>query len=292
MLNLKSLGPADIPILREYLVKHPRQACDYSICNLMTWGRIYNNQYAIWRDHLILVNPKYDYVFYPVGPGLSSAELLELIDIYRSTGPEAELILIPEDWETTNPDLGDYFQIEHIRDWDDYVYAVESMVNLSGKKLAKKKNLISQFVRNYPDYTVLPITPAKLDVIRRFTQKWQRERNVEGIYLNTEFQAICNTLELWDQIPVDGLLICHHNLISAYAIFSEITTDMVNIHFEKFDPDMKGSAQIINWETARRLRGRYKWINREQDMGLEGLRQAKSSYAPDFMVKFIVGRPL
>lgn len=289
MLNLELLNPAKIPLLREFFKKYPRQSCDYSISNLMTWGGIYKNQYAIWRDNLILVNPKYSFVFYPVGPGLSSGELRELVDEYGD--PEAELILIPEDWESINPDLGDFFEISHIRDWDDYVYSSETLVTLKGKKLAKKKNLISQYRRTYPNYHVLPITPDKHDFVKRFTQKWKRERSAVGMYLNTEFHAICNTLDMWDEIPVEGLIICHNHLISAYAIFSEQTPDMATIHFEKFDPDMKGSAQIVNWETAKYLQPKYKWINREQDMGLPGLRHNKLSYAPDFLIKFIIGKP-
>lgn len=290
MLDLKPLEPSAVPLLREFLDKYPRQSCDYSISNLLTWGSIYKNQYTLWKDHLILVNPKYAYVFYPVGPGLGAADLRELIDSYGES--EAELILIPEDWQISAPGLDKYFEINHLRDWDDYVYSTQRMVELRGKKLAKKKNLISQYRRAYPNYHMLPVTPDKHDAVRRFTQKWKRERNAVGIYLNTEFHAICNTLDLWDELPVEGLIVCHEHLISAYSIFSRQNRDMATIHFEKFDPDMKGSAQMINWETAKYLLPKYKWINREQDMGLPGLRQNKLSYDPDLLVKFITGKPL
>ena len=166
------------------------------------------------------------------------------------------------------------------------------MVQLSGKKLAKKKNLISQFRRAYPDYKVLPITADRAEVILSFTEKWRREREVEGIYLNTEFTAIRNTMDMWNDIPIEGIIICLDHRIAAYSMFSPQTVDMATVHFEKFDPDKKGSAQLINWETARHLQSRFKWINREQDIGLEGLRQAKMSYDPDFMVAFITGDPI
>ncbi len=291
MLELQDLSISQIPLLVKFLGKYPRISCDYSICNLMTWGKIYKNQYAVWKDHLILVNPKYGYLFYPVGPGLDTDGIRELFESYREQEPEAELILLPEDWETINPRLDEHFVITDERDWSDYVYSVERMVKLSGKKLAKKKNLVSQYARNYPDYHVVPVTRDKADMIITFTEKWKRERNAEGIYLNTEFNAIRNTLEMWDDIPVEGLIICHQHSISAYSIFSPMTRDMATVHFEKFDPDMKGSAQIIYWETARHLQKCYKWVNREQDMGLEGLRQAKMSYDPDLLVKFITAKP-
>ena len=74
------------------------------------------------------------------------------------------------------------------------------------------------------------------------------------------------------------------------AIFSPQTANMVTIHFEKFDPNLKGCAQIINWETAKYLHKSYIYINREQDMGIEGLRQAKRSYEPEYLVTFITSR--
>ncbi|HPW25161.1 MAG TPA: hypothetical protein PLR70_05060, partial [Candidatus Syntrophosphaera thermopropionivorans] len=68
MLELTPLTPAHIPLLQRYLRDYPRQSCDYAICNLMTWGKIYGNSFTIWKEHLVIVNPKYDYVMYPVGP--------------------------------------------------------------------------------------------------------------------------------------------------------------------------------------------------------------------------------
>ena len=292
MLDLTPLTTEHIPLLQKYLRAYPRKSCDYAICNLMTWGKIYKNSFTIWKEHLVIVNPKYDYVMYPVGPGLSAKELRELVDIYREGNHHTQLVLIPEDWQIKTPDITQYFQLREDRDWADYVYLIENLVKLSGKKLAKKKNLVSQFIRTYPEYQVMPITSEKKDVIIRFSEKWRRERNMEGIYLNAEFQAIKNTMEMWDQIPVEGIIICYKNRISAFSIFSEQTNDMATEHFEKFDPEMKGSAQVINWETAKYLQHRYIWLNREQDMGLPGLRQAKNSYMPSYLVKFIFGRPL
>jgi hypothetical protein len=291
MLHLQNLTTAHIPMLKQYLSAYPRQACDYSICNLITWGKIYNNQFALWQDRLVLINPKYQYVFFPVGEPLSPQELAELLKNLKTAYPEPHLILIPKEYRDANPAMEELFDLHEDRAWADYIYSTERMVQLSGKKLAKKKNLISQFRRAYPDYKVLPVTLDKREVILRFTEKWRREREVEGIYLHTEYVAIQNTMEMWDHIPIEGIIICLDSKIAAYSLFSTQTADMATVHFEKFDPDKKGSAQVINWETARHLLGRYQWINREQDIGLEGLRQAKMSYDPDFLVPFITGVP-
>ena len=103
-------------------------------------------------------------------------------------------------------------------------------------------------------------------------------------------KAIQNTLDMWEHLPVDGIIICHQERIVAYSIFSPHTEDMATVHYEKFAPFKKGSAQVINWETARYLQGKYKWLNREQDIGLPGLRQAKTSYMPDKLINFITAK--
>ncbi|MCK9556424.1 MAG: phosphatidylglycerol lysyltransferase domain-containing protein [Candidatus Cloacimonetes bacterium] len=290
MPGLKALDITNTLILRDYLTKYPREHCDYTITNLMVWGKIYNNHYLIYKDRLVIVNPKYQYILFPVGPYLNPAELKELVLMFRPYFPESQIILFPHEYFEQYPEVHDVFEIYEDRDWADYVYSVENMVHLSGKKLAKKKNLISQFRRAYPEYKVLKMTEDRLKYILSFTHKWRRERSAEGIYLMTEIKAIENTLEAWHNLPVEGIIICLHNKIVAYSIFSPQTQDMVTVHFEKFDPEKKGSAQVITWETARYLENRYKWINREQDIGLEGLRQAKLSYVPDRFSRFFGSR--
>ena len=289
MENLELLTTEHIPLLKEYLTRYPRENCDYTITNIISWGQIYRNHFLIWQDNLVIYNPKYQYICFPLGDNFSEADLADLVRRFREVFPKAELILVPEEYIATHPKLTEYFSLTDDRSWADYVYEIDKLVKLSGKKLAKKKNLVSQFVRSYPEYKVLPITSDKADVLMAFTHKWRRERGAEGIYLMTEIKAIENTLKMWDTLPAEGIIICLNNNIAAYSIFSQQTENMVTEHFEKYNPDLKGSAQLVNWETARYLQDRYKYMNREQDIGLEGLRQAKLSYEPEYMVKFYFG---
>lgn len=289
MQNLELLTLAHIPLLTEYLKRYPRENCDYTVTNIMAWGKIYKNHLLMWQDNLVVFNPKYQYICFPLGNNFTESDLADLVRLFRPEYPGAELILIPEEYIAQHPKLSEFFTLTDDRSWADYVYDVDKLVKLSGKRLAKKKNLISQFVRAYPEYKVLPITSDKADVLLSFTHKWRRERSADGIYLMTEIKAIEHTLEMWDSLPTEGIIICLHHRIAAFSVYSPQTENMVSEHFEKFDPDKKGSAQLINWETMRSIQGRYKYVNREQDLGLEGLRQAKMSYEPDYMVKFFLG---
>lgn len=291
MPGLKPLQITDNLLLREYLVKYPREHCDYSLTNLMVWGLIYGNHYLLFKERLVIFNQQYQFIFFPIGEELCPRELNELVQLFQEYYPKAQIILVPAYYLEKYPYILDDYLLHEDRDWADYIYSIESLVNLSGKKLAKKKNLISQFTRSYPHYKVLKITEDRLEVILQFTQKWRRERSVGGSYLDTEYQAIQNTVKYWNQLPVEGIIICLDQKIAAYSIFSPQTADMVTEHFEKFDPDKKGSAQLINWETARYLQERFKWINREQDIGLEGLRQAKLSYVPQRLLPYYALSP-
>jgi hypothetical protein len=252
----------------------------------MTWGKLYSDQYMIWQDSLVVFNPKYQAICFPIGTDFVPLDLVHLVQLFQTEYPESELILIPEDYYLANPELSSLMNVKNSPGWADYVYYTEKLVNLSGKKLAKKKNLISQFRRAYPDYQVLPITAERRDVIIMFAAKWKRQRDAEGIYLQSELKALSNAMNMWNDIPIEGILVCLNGKIAAFSVFSEQTPDMATVHFEKFDPDKKGSAQIITYEAARYLLPRYKWINREQDMDLEGLRQAKKSYLPDRMLDY------
>jgi len=287
MPGLNPLTLAHTLMLREYLSKYPRENCDYTITNIISWGQIYDNHFLIYKERLVIFNPKYHYILFPLGEELSVLELRELVLSFRPYYPNAQIILFPRDYVERHPELEEHFVIDEDRDWADYIYSTQSMVELRGKKLAKKKNLISQFRRAYPEYKVMKITDDRLDVILKFTHKWRRERDAEGIYLMTEIKAIENTLNNWHKLPVEGIIICLNYKIVAYSIFSPQTHDMATVHFEKFDPEKKGSAQTVTWETARYLSGKYAWINREQDIGLAGLRQAKLSYLPDRLAPFL-----
>ncbi len=283
---LKLVGLEDIPLISSYLEKYPSENCDFNICNLLCWGKYFKLEYGVVNDRLLLFNPYYGYLLFPIGTYFSAKELYEINNCCQDLHGNVEIMVVPEDFVLKNPDLETYFEITDDEDWNDYIYLTESLINLSGKKLAKKKNLISQFKRLYPDFVVKSITENDYDEILDFSYHWKESQKREDDYLDIEFEAIKNILSHWKHLPCEGLKIYADNKLVSYAIFSPQTSDMYTVHFEKFDPDIKGSAQIINFETAKHLELKVQFINREQDMGDEGIRQAKRSYQPVKMVKF------
>lgn len=288
--ELKLLTIDLAPMIQDCLSAFPKNACDLNLCNLFTWGQLYKLQYFIWKGAYVIYNPRYHYLAFPFCYKFGAKELAELVRNFRSIDPKVEMILFPTEWLEKHPDTTEYFRLRNHPDWSDYVYLSSKLLNLPGKKLAKKKNLISQFRKMYPFYEVRNIVKEDMEDILEHFKKWQTDRKVRHIGLTNEYKAIKNAFKHWNDLPLDGLMIKVNGEIIAWSIFSPQNSTMATIHFEKFDPTIKGSAQIINWETARYLKPAYHYINREQDMGIEGLRQAKRSYEPEFMVTFITSR--
>ncbi len=278
------------PMIIGCLNAFPKQACDLNLCNLFTWGKLYKLHYFIWKGAYVIYNPRYHYLAFPFCYNFDAKSLADLVKDFRSIDPKTEMILFPDEWLNLHPDAQDYFRIRTHEDWSDYVYLSERLFSLSGKKLAKKKNLLSQFHRLYPVYQVTNIVKEDKDAILEHFKKWQSDRDIKDINLTMEYKAVKNAFEYWDVLPLEGLKLIVGNDILAWTIFSPQTKDMITVHFEKFDPAIKGCAQAINWETAKYVKDSYKYINREQDMGIEGLRHAKRSYEPEFMVMFHTSR--
>ncbi|MCL2705865.1 MAG: phosphatidylglycerol lysyltransferase domain-containing protein, partial [Spirochaetaceae bacterium] len=243
-------------------------------------------EYTIYFDRLILFNPSYSYLLFPIGDKLSAEELFQLNNYFKRIHNKIEIFAVAEDYIISDPNLNEYFIIKNDENWSNYIYTTDSLVKLSGKKLAKKKNLISQFMRLYTDFTVKPIKANDYVEIMEFCYYWKKTHGVVTEYLDIEFEAIKTILTHWEIFPCNGLKLYANDKICAFSIYSPQTDEMATVHFEKYAPDIKGAGQVINHETAKILIKDFKYINREEDMGSAGIRQAKRSYQPLKMLPY------
>jgi len=280
MEHFKPLTFNDFDIISSFLKKYPSENTEYNICTIFTWELYFKPEYTIYLDRLILFNPFYSYILAPIGENLSAEELFYLCNCCKKTNQDMEIMAVSEDFINKTPNLGDYFFITNDENLNDYIYLTESLVKLNGKKLAKKKNLVSQFKKLYGGFVLKPINKNDYAEIMDFCFYWKKTQKIENEYLDVEFASIKAMLEHWDLFPCDGIKLYANGKICAFSIYSPQTTDMATIHTEKCDPDVKGAGQVINNETAKILEKDFKYINREQDMGSAGIRQAKRSYQP------------
>jgi len=294
---IDSLKPAsfnDFNIINNFLRQYRIENCDYNICNLFSWDLFLKLEYTFYNNRLILFNPFYKYFLFPIGEYFSTEDLFHLYNSFKIKYKEIEILGVFENYINSNPNLNDYFLIKNDENLNDYIYKTENLVKLPGKKLAKKKNLISQFMRLYPDFIIKPIEANDYYEILGFCNYWKKTHKAESENINIEFEAIKTILSHWDLFQCKGLKLYSNsklstenfNALCAFSIYSRQTDDMATVHFEKFNSQIKGAGQVINQETAKLLINDFKFINREQDMGSTGIRQAKRSYQPERMLAY------
>ena len=288
MLNFKRITPEDRETYHKYLCCNGQRGCEYSFVNMSIWGRQY-----IAESHGCLVlfsqfNRRTVYPF-PVGSGDIKAALEAVIHDAKVRGIPCRITgLLPEDCQTLETLFPGKFRIHCDRDSYDYVYDIHDLADLKGRKYQKKRNHCNRFRQEFPHYTVTPITEDLLPQVRQLCESWYEKKlqeNPEADY-HMEKAALNRALEHYSQLSLDGLMLRIGDEAVAFTMGSFQCCNTVDVHFEKALTE--SAYPVINFEFARYLRDRYpqvQYLNREDDMGLEGLRKAKLSYCPHHLVE-------
>ena len=262
------------------------RGCEYSFANMFIWGR---QKGAFLNDTLVLFsqfNRKSVYPF-PVGGDIKFA-LDAIIQDAAQRGIPCRLTgLTQDDCATLERLYPGRFRYHSDRDFFDYVYAVEDLAELKGKKYQKKRNHLNRFLQQYPTYTLEPISRENIKDVAALAQAWYEKRQQDDPTSDTlmEQAALKKALTHFHGLGMEGLLMRCEGVPIAMTMGSFLSDDTFDVNFEKaIDP---AAYPAINWEFARYLRNKYPklvYLDREDDMGLEGLRKAKMQYLPHHMV--------
>ena len=196
----------------------------------------------------------------------------------------SHMIRVPESLLTHLPDG---LEIQESRDQWDYLYDKQELVELKGNRFHKKKNLVNQFRKKY-EWHYVAFGPEMIDQALAMQEDWCTWRDCESNdTLSAENKAIARILKHWRTLgTITGGALCVDDTLIAYTIAERMPDHSMVIHFEKGNPDFKGSYQAINQMFLENLANEdIKTVNREQDLGDEGLRKAKLSYHPSGFVK-------
>lgn len=182
------------------------------------------------------------------------------------------------------------FRFHYDRDSFDYIYSIEALATLKGKKLQKKRNHLNRFREANPDHSVEPITEENLPEVTALVDRWYRLRLTQDPHADYQLEqaAIRKALKHRESLEMEGLLLRVEGEPVAMTMGSRLSADTFDIHFEKALDVADGAYAAINNAFAKYLQEKYPellWLNREDDMGIEGLRKAKLSYNPDHMVE-------
>ena len=296
MIEFHAPTPADKAWVDELLARGNYRGCDYNFTNLYVWSRAYNQRIARVDDFLVThvcgrLGCSY---MYPAGSGDIAAVIRALEADAAEKGEPLRLVcLTPRQMAELEEFFPGRFAYTADRDGYDYLYEVERLAELGGKKLHAKRNHINRFVENNPTWTYEEITPATLPECLEMDKEWYRRSMVrEGLAeerdLGDEGRALRLAMENYHALGLEGGLIRVYGEVVAFTIGDRLSADTYDVHFEKAYGELQGAYAMINREFARWVRARHpeiRYLNREDDMGVEGLRKAKQSYYPDLMVE-------
>ncbi len=287
MLQFKTITLQDRPWVQEILYHAGRKGCEYSFCNLFFWmSRI--GKVARHKDVFLCrldIKGKTLYLF-PAGQG----DLTEAVDLLRQDAGDAPFVLrgvTEEDKAFLEVHYPQKFTFTPLRNTFDYLYPVEKLADLAGKKLQAKRNHIHRFEENHPQWHTEEITRENLHLCEELTRDWYAQRPDEDF--SAEKAALFAAFQHREELGLEGILLFDGEKPVAFSMGNRITEEMFDVNFEKAHASIQGAYPMVNREFARRVREKYpavKFLNREDDMGLEGLRKAKESYYPDLLRKY------
>lgn len=282
-LNFRPLTFAEEPLLRRYVDREDSLSCEMSLANLLLWLPDTGSVYAECMGRLLIAAVRDEMLFFPLGGYFQPAELAEVMALTRSSGIVVkEIYDAPPDYIENNAALLDYFLVEQSPDYADYIYDLGKLIDMSGSRLRKKRNLIRQFERDYPD--------AELGEITRdnFAEFSDLSHRLFSATVKTE--TLEREMRIWPMVEehlftpelgLGSLTLSVEGRMIGFAIFSRLGRSCYDIHFEKVDHTCKGAGQYLVHALAEKLYAMGgKLMNREQDLGLPGLRQAKETLDP------------
>lgn len=287
MLSLNNFLPVTLEsraLIDRYLQLYPQVHSDNTTINMLCWNHYANYHYTIQNESLIIMTIVDGERTFRAPIGENDDTLLrDLISLAYKEGGEIPIQMLDE--ETLNrvrkayPDL----PIHQDRDFADYVYLSEDLADLPGKKYLTIRGQINRFKRTTA-YDVESITDEKIEEIKEFLEKWCEWKHCDEYpILAYEKEAVVFAVNHFNELNCNGLLIRTDKGIIAVALWGDLNEETIVVHFEKALPGFDGTYKIINMISAKTIQSRYRFINRESDMGEPGLREAKIRYHPHHM---------
>lgn len=284
MISFKDITLADKDTITSFTMKSDRRNCDLSFSNLCSWRFLYNTQFAVTGNFLVFKFWAGEQLAYmmPVGTGDLKAMLHELIEDARKESQRFCMLGVCSNMRTELETLlPERFIFTEDRDYADYIYLRSDLATLKGKKFQAKRNHINRFRNMYPDYEYAPITPERIRECMELEAEWCKANDCdqqEGT--GNERRALIYALHNFEALGLTGGILHVNGKIVAFTFGMPINNETFGVHVEKADTGIEGAYAMINYEFANHIPEQYLYINREEDLGIEGLRKAKLSYQP------------
>lgn len=288
MIQFKKLDPADKTAYDAYLLNCGQRGCEYNFSNLYLWGR---QRAAFLGDNLVVFsqfNQRSVYLF-PV----CKTDVKEVIDAIihdaHTRGIPCRLTsLTHEDCDLLEALYPDRFRFHHDRNCFDYIYNIEDLATLKGKKFQKKRNHLNKFKQLHPDYHLEPITDENTAPVQDLLDRWYRQKleaDPSADYYMEQI-AISKALRHREELGMEGLVLMDGEEILAMTLGSPLAENTFDVQFEKAIDETAYVAICSGF--AAHLAEKYpefRYLNREDDLGIEGLRKSKLAYNPVMLIE-------
>ena len=263
--------------------------CSYCFGTLYSWRKFYYKKIAVISGCLtaMLRSSTYGTMYtFPAGGNVKSA-VEELADFADERGERLSLVCVSEENRKKLEELFPWkFEFSSIREDSEYIYLTKDLAELKGKKYHAKKNHVNHFVREFPDWSIEEISPDNIAECRALDAEWFEENleYKEDATLDGEIEALNECFDHFEELGLCGLLLKVSGRPVAFTVGELMPCgNCVDVRFEKALSFAEGAYAVINMEFAKYITEHYPdavYLNREEDLGLEGLRQAKESYKP------------
>lgn len=290
MPNFKKLSIKDRDWMIDILQKEGSISADYSFGNLFMWLGQRGIYVTTIGARLIMKFGKgrKTRFFFPVGSG----PIEPAIAFIRENAKKEDALLrieavTEEHRELLENSFEGEFEFSERRDSFDYIYEAETFSEMKGKKLHAKRNFCNRFENTY-EWSFEQLEKRHLPYCLKILADWQFEMGGASESANMEHSAIIRGFMRYDNLNYLGGVLRADGEIIAFTIGERIRSDCFDIHFEKASSEIVGAYPMIAREFARLVKDKYpevKLFNREEDMGIEGLRQAKESFFPLYLLK-------
>lgn len=290
-IEWKEINMESRNILEPYYRYEQSKCCEISFANNYLWAPFYDMEYGIIKDMLVFITRGEEpSVCIPFGKDEDSASnlkevILELEEYFQEMGKKFRLHLVTEEKFALLEELfPNKYEIVYDRDSADYVYETEKMISLAGKKLHGKRNHINKFKENNPDWSYEPLSEENKEECLEMAEQW-KEINLceEKGEKHNEFCVTRRAVTEFESLGLKGGVLRDGKRIVAFTLGEALNDEMFVVHIEKAFADVQGAYPMINQQFLAHEAAEYRYVNREEDTGAEGLRKAKLSYYPVFL---------
>ena len=289
MLEFRDIAITDKERITAALNRSQFMGCEYSFANNMAWKRLGDSQIAFYKDFYICCSfrsedgiPRF---FLPSGGGSYSDVIAAMKEYSYHLGKPLRVAGITEpSLNMLNELFPDEFTVDTDEgDWD-YIYNSSDLIELSGRKYHSKRNHLSRFNDLGAEFSMMTEKDFD-DCIIFSTEEYNSKSAASDHSFIAEQYAINTYFNYFHELGLSGGVIRVGGQVAAFTIGDRLNNETFCVHIEKADTQYNGIYVGINNSFAKAAAADYKYINREEDLGLEGLRKSKQSYHPAFLLK-------